>query len=141
MKLDVQGLGGGRILDLDILGVWSLENWKIFMDVICVSSICVSSLRTKTFFTQTMSDTRPPFWLLNKGNQKNEIWSVNRIYEKFLLKNHTQNVVQSLLPDPFLKNQNWINNLNFFQLVYIVCPSWEIQKYTETKILTTCFTT
>ena len=44
----------------------------------------------------------------------NEIWSVNNItLETFLLKNHTQNVVEKQVPDPFLKNLNsvhfWIN--------------------------------
>ena len=27
-------------------------------------------------------------------------------HETFFLKNHTQNEVENLLPDPFLKNQN-----------------------------------
>ena len=26
----------------------------------------------------------------------------------FFLKNHTQNVMEILFPDPFLKNQNWV---------------------------------
>ena len=38
MKLDVQGQGGGRILDVAIQGGWGLENWTILMDVIFVSS-------------------------------------------------------------------------------------------------------
>ena len=29
-------------------------------------------------------------------------------WETFLLKNHTQNVVEKLFLDPFLKNQNWV---------------------------------
>ena len=37
LKLDVQGKEGGRILDVD--GQRGLENWTIFMDVICVSSL------------------------------------------------------------------------------------------------------
>ena len=36
MKLDFQGQGGGRILDVDVGG---LENWTVFMYVICVSSL------------------------------------------------------------------------------------------------------
>ena len=39
LKLDVQGEGGGRILDVGGQGGGSLENWTIFMDVICVSSL------------------------------------------------------------------------------------------------------
>ena len=40
LKLDVKGQEGGRVLDVDEQGgrVGGLENWTIFMDVICVSS-------------------------------------------------------------------------------------------------------
>ena len=39
LKLDVEGQGGGRISGVDGEGgrVECLENWTIFMDVICVS--------------------------------------------------------------------------------------------------------
>ena len=40
-KLDVQGQDGGRTSDIDGQGVGGLENWTIFMDVICVSSLTV----------------------------------------------------------------------------------------------------
>ena len=47
LKLDVQGQGDGRILAVDIQGRWGrevgLEDWTIFMDVICVSSLKHSS--------------------------------------------------------------------------------------------------
>ena len=36
MELDVQGQGGGRILDVDGQGRGGLENWPVFMDAICV---------------------------------------------------------------------------------------------------------
>ena len=40
LELEVQGQGDGRILDFDGQGgVGGLENWTIFMDVICVSSL------------------------------------------------------------------------------------------------------
>ena len=40
MKLDVQGQRGGRILDVDGQGgEEGLENWTIFMDIICVLSL------------------------------------------------------------------------------------------------------
>ena len=39
LKLDVQGQGGGRVLDGDDQGGEILESWIIFMDVICVSSL------------------------------------------------------------------------------------------------------
>ena len=36
---------------------------------------------------------------------------------KIFLKNHTQNVLEKLFPDPYLKNQNgaylWINSVKF----------------------------
>ena len=37
LKLDVQGQGDGRTLEVGVVG--GLENWTIFMDVICVSSL------------------------------------------------------------------------------------------------------
>ena len=41
LKLDVQGQGGGRILDVDgqRRWWWGLENCTIFMDVICLSPL------------------------------------------------------------------------------------------------------
>ena len=44
----------------------------------------------------------------SKMQSANGIWSVNRIYheEHFFLKSKTQNVVEKLFADPFLKNQN-----------------------------------
>ena len=35
----------------------------------------------------------------------------------YLLKNDTQNVVEKLVPDSFLKNKNWV--LRFIQCVFI----------------------
>ena len=57
--------------------------------------------------------------------------------------NHTQNVLEKLVPNLFLKRQNWtylwINNLNFYT-VYLYCmPSWGLSKHIETKLQTTCF--
>ena len=38
------------------------------------------------------------------------------------MKNHTQNVLKKLFPDPFLKNQNlaclWINSLKFYTVCF-----------------------
>ena len=36
--------------------------------------------------------------------RQNEIWSVNRVYELFFLKNHTQNMVEKLVSDHSIKN-------------------------------------
>ena len=42
-----------------------------------------------------------------------------------LSKIYTENVVEKLFPDPFLKNQNlaclWIARLGFIQFIFIVC--------------------
>ena len=41
------------------------------------------------------------------------------------LENHTQNALEILFPDPFLKTQNlaylWINSLKFYTACFIVC--------------------
>ena len=66
-----------------------------------------------------------------------------RKWETFFLKNHTQNVVEKLFPDPFLKNQNWaylwINSLKFYTVCFYCMPSWGLSKYIETKLKATCF--
>ena len=53
------------------------------------------------------------------------IWNIT--WETFFLRNHTQNVVEILFSDLFLKNQNWaylwINSLKF----YIVCQVEDYQ--------------
>ena len=44
LKFDVQGQKGGRILNVDGQGgVEGLENWTIFMDVICASSLTTTA--------------------------------------------------------------------------------------------------
>ena len=47
------------------------------------------------------------------------------------LQNHTQNAMEILFPDPFLKNQNgayiWINILIIIQLVFMVCQVEDYQ--------------
>ena len=59
------------------------------------------------------------------------------------MKNHTQNVVEKLIPDLFLKNQNWaylwINSLNFYTVCFYWMESWGLSKYIETKLQTICF--
>ena len=37
---------------------------------------------------------------------------MEKTWKIFFLKNHTQNVAEKLLPDPFLKNQNWSTTWN-----------------------------
>ena len=54
------------------------------------------------------------------------------------LKSHTQNVVEKLFPDPFLKNQIWgclwINSLKIYAVWFYCMPSWGLSKYTEAKL-------
>ena len=60
------------------------------------------------------------------------------------MKNHTQNVGEKLLPDPFIKNQNqegisWSTIWNVTKFVFIACPSWGLPNYIKIKVLTICF--
>ena len=63
--------------------------------------------------------------------------------ETFFLKYHTQNKVEKLFSDPFLKNQNWAylwsNSLKFYTFFFFCMLSCGLSKYTETKLQTTCF--
>ena len=49
--------------------------------------------------------------LLNAANTRVTAFTVSELlrepWEIFFLNNHTQNVVEKLFPDPFLKNQSW----------------------------------
>ena len=66
-------------------------------------------------------------------------------WETFYSKNHTQNTVEKLVTDPFLKSENWaclwINSLKFYAVFFHCMPSWGLSKYNETKILafTSCY--
>ena len=55
----------------------------------------------------------------------------------FILKNHTKRVVEKLLPDPFLKNQNWaylwINCLKLYTVCFYHMLKGGLSKYTETN--------
>ena len=69
---------------------------------------------------------------------------------KVFLKNHTQNLVEQLFPEPFRKSQKWylwINSLNIsqdviscdygikFYTVWFYCmTSWGLAKHIETKL-------
>ena len=61
---------------------------------------------------------------------------------KQFLENHTENVVEKLVPDPFLKIE--IEHISesivqsFIYFAFIVCPIW-LSKYIGTKLQTTCF--
>ena len=61
--------------------------------------------------------------------KSNQTMNVGQLIEykrgKTFFKNHTQNEVEKLFPDPFLKNQNWayywINSLSFKHFAFIIC--------------------
>ena len=59
----------------------------------------------------------------------------------FFLKNHTQNVEEKLVPDPFIKIKiehiSGSTTWNVIKFVFIVC--WDLPKYIKTIVLTSCF--
>ena len=63
--------------------------------------------------------------------------------ETFFMKDHRQDVVEKLFPDPFLKNQNWaclwINSLKFYTICFYCMPSWGLSKDINAKPQTTFF--
>ena len=71
-----------------------------------------------------------------KFGQLKEYW------KSFFLKNYTQNVVEKLFPDPFLKNQNWaylwINMLKLYKFCFYCLLSWGLSELIETKLQSTC---
>ena len=79
-------------------------------------------------------------WEVKKSNE--EIWSVklNIKRETFFWKSYTQNVVEKLVPDPFLKNRNWayasINTLKFYTglLLYLKMRAIELDAFFIRKI-------
>ena len=58
----------------------------------------------------------------------------------FFLKYHTQNLVNDLFLDPFLKKQNWtylwIDSLKSYIVRFYCMLSWRLSKYIETQVQT-----
>ena len=56
------------------------------------------------------------------------------------LKNNTENAVEKLFPDPFLKNQIWVYFwiywLTFFTICFYDILIWGLPKYSELKLQT-----
>ena len=59
------------------------------------------------------------------------------------MKSYTQNVVEKLFPDSFLRNQIWaylwINSLKFWAVCFYCMPTWVLSKYIEIKLQTIGF--
>ena len=80
----------------------------------------------------------------SKGNQTMKFSQlVEYNMQLFLWKNHTQNMVEKLFTDPFLKTQHWaylwINSLKLYTVNFQCMPSWGLSKYIENKLPITCF--
>ena len=52
-------------------------------------------------------------------------------------------MVEKLVPDPFMKSQNWANlwiySLKCYKFVFILCLSRIPSKYNKTTVLNSCF--
>ena len=63
--------------------------------------------------------------------------------KNIFLEKSTQNMMEKLVVDPFLKNWNgaflWINSLRFYTVCFYFMPSWGLLKYIETKLQTIFF--
>ena len=79
----------------------------------------------------------------SKRQSDNEVWSVNRLWQTFFLKYHTQNVLEKLFPEAFIKNKNWayfwISSLKFYTVCFCCMSTWGLSKCFEIKQRTTCF--
>ena len=79
----------------------------------------------------------------SNGNQTMKFGQLNVTWETFFLKNHPQNVMEKLVPEPFLKNENWaylwINSLKFYTVCFFVV--WQVEGYRNILKLScrTCF--
>ena len=60
----------------------------------------------------------------------------------FFSENRTQNVLEKLAPEPFLKDPNWVYHWKQSERLYslfIVYPNRRPPKYSETKVLSISF--
>ena len=87
----------------------------------------ISKFMTSQLVKQTIAMHILPNISRSKGNQITKFGQlIDIIWEKFFLKNHTQNVVAKLYPDFFLKYQNWAYLWNNSLKLGIVC---QVQDY------------
>ena len=87
------------------------------------------AIHTQPNISRSIGHRTMKFGQLIENNMKN-----------IFMKNNAQNLVEKLIPGPFLKNQNsaylWINNLKFYR----VCFYWGLPAYIKSKMLTLVFT-
>ena len=88
-----------------------------------------TAIHTQPNISRSIDHRTMKFGQLIENNMKN-----------IFMKNNAQNLVEKLIPGPFLKNQNsaylWINNLKFYR----VCFYWGLPAYIKSKMLTLVFT-
>ena len=74
----------------------------------------------------------------SKGNQTIKCQLKNMTWEPFFLKNNSQNMVEKLFAELFLKNQNgaylWINSLKFHTVCFYSMPSRGLSNYIKMKL-------
>ena len=80
----------------------------------------------------------------SKGNQTMKFGQlIEYNLRNILLKNHTQNGLEKLFPDPYLKYQNWaylwISSVKIYTVFFCWMLIWGLSKYGEIKLKTTCF--
>ena len=80
----------------------------------------------------------------SKGNKAMKFGQlIERNKRNIFLEKYTQNVLEKLVPDPFLEKWNWaylwINGLKFYTVCFYCIPRWGLSKYIETKLQTTWF--
>ena len=81
----------------------------------------------------------------SKGVQKMKFGALieHNMRNIFFWKCHTQNLVEKLFPDSFLKNQIWLYLWIISLKIYIICYYcmliWGLLKYSKTKLQTNCF--
>ena len=74
------------------------------------------------------------------SRQWNLVSYYNIAWERFSMKNHTQNVVKKVFPNRFLESQNWtyfwIISLNVYAVYFYCMLSSRLLKYIESKLQT-----
>ena len=70
------------------------------------------------------------------------MWRHNLVKKAIFLEKSYTNVVEKLVPNPFMKSQNWaylqINSVKFYTASFHCMSSWGLLQYFETKLQTTC---